>query len=69
MGLRMNGVEVEHEPFSGNLVQVVFEHFEVAPEGFHVVQWNLDGAVVEFVEDVRLFLFFPYRGCLWGEGR
>ena len=31
---------VEHERF--NLVEVIFERFEILLEGFNIVEWDLD---------------------------
>ena len=44
--------EIGHELFSGDPVEVVFKHFEFLLEGLEVVERDLDGAVVDFVEGV-----------------
>lgn len=33
---------VEHERFSGNLAEGIFERFEILLEGFNIVEWDLD---------------------------
>jgi len=62
-----------YEFFSTDPVEVVFEGFKRLPEGFHIVEWDLDGSVVDIAEDVHLvvlpMLWLP--GCGGGlvEGR
>lgn len=56
------GGEAGRELFSS--VGVVFEPCEFLPEGLHVVEWDLDGAVIDFADGVHLLLFFPCRDCL-----
>ena len=55
----MCGGEARHERFSADPVEVVFEPLVFLPEGLNVVEWDLDGTVVDFAGGVRVLLPIP----------
>lgn len=45
----------------GDLVQAVLERFELRPQTFNILEWDLYGTVINLSESIHFLLFFPGR--------